>query len=985
MGVELQALTAFRDATFDPERLELSAPIHSTQFLKDALASAGVGTWQFDKLTGLMTWDAVTNEILGREPVTTVSDALAPVHREDRAMVRESLNHSLRTGEPYDIVFRAHHAAGGLLWLHALARPIPDELGARYLAGTVSDITERKMAANAVKERERELRAVIENLPGITYRSALQPPWQVSFVSAGVEELTGFKSEALTSGGIYWGDLIASEDRQYVEETVARAVAARCQYELRYRICTGRGMRWVHERGKASYGDDGTPLFLEGFVGDVHEQATADDKLRETEERYRLVIQATGDLIWDWDLETNTVAWLEVQTSSFGYPSRIIGEGERWWSDRLHPEERRRVMGDLSDVLKADQSQYSGKYRFRRADGTYADVFDRGCVIRDRANKAIRMVGAMQDLTEQNAISAELRHSKALSQSILDASADCIKIISPDGSLKVMNRPGMAALELDCMDQVRGLPWVELWPLPMRPLVQAALNEAKSGTAARFTGSCPTARGTPKWWDVVVTPMWSDLGEVEQLLAISRDITAGRKSADDLKWASEHDHLTELPNRRSFEAHLQATTLRAMETGSNVGLLLLDLDHFKHVNDTLGHAAGDHLLKVFGERLQSSLRTGDFVARLGGDEFAVILPNVNDAADLLSAGESILARLQGPVIFDGRPIGSSASIGGALFPRDADNADGLFKYADTALYNLKASGRGGTKLFHSYMREEMQRSASQISLAKSAIANNTIVPYYQPKVDLRTGRTMGFEALLRWVHPIRGVQTPDTISEAFQEYELGSKIGELMQNAIFRDMAAWRANGVEYGIVSLNASPAEFLRDDYAERLLSRVHEHGLRPHEVEVEITEHVFAARGMEFVSRALKVLHDAGVRISLDDFGTGYSSLSHLRDFPVDVVKIDRSFVAKVLDEPEVAAIVTAIIDLAASLSMDVVAEGVETEEQASLLRNAGCSFGQGYLFSRAAAAHEVARIFAADYAVCAAHSEERVPIRCSRSQL
>lgn len=965
MGLEFEALEAFFDEGAKPGRHDASAPIHSPQFLKDALAGAGVGTWQFDKLTGLVTWDAVTSEILGLKPAVVIADALASVHVEERAMVRKAMNRSLRSGEPHDIVFRAYHAGGGCRWLHSLARPIPDGVGLRYLAGTVSDITDRKIAAEAVKERERELRAVIENLPGITYRSTLQAPWRMSFVSTGVEELTGFPSEAFTSGHINWVDLIASEDRKYVETTIAKAMSDRSQYELRYRICTGRGVRWVHERGNASYADDDTPLFLEGFIGDVHEQATANDKLRETEERYRLVIQATGDLIWDWDLESDAVTWLEVQSSSFGYEPGMIGEGVRWWSSRLHPDDRHRIFRDLREVLEGDQPQYSGKYRFRRADGTYADVFDRGCVIRGLANKPIRMVGAMQDLTEQNTINAALRHSKALSQSILDASADCIKLISLDGALQVMNSPGVSAMELECVDHVRGTQWEELWPLPMRPAVQAALQEAREGTAARFSGFCPTARGTPKWWDVVVTPMWSDLGQVEQLLAISRDITANRKSADDLRWASEHDHLTELPNRRAFEAHLQATTLRAMETGRPLGLLLLDLDHFKHVNDTLGHAAGDHLLKEFAERLRSSLRTNDFIARLGGDEFAVILPDVSGEGDLLAAGDSILKRLQGAVIFDGRPIGTSASIGGALFPRDADSADSLFKYADTALYNLKGAGRGGTKLFHNYMREEMQRSASQISLAKSAIANNTIVPYYQPKVNLQTGRTMGFEALLRWVHPTRGIQAPDTIAEAFNEYELGSKIGELMQTATFRDMAAWRANGIDFGMISLNASPAEFLRDDYAERLLGRVHEHGLYPHEVEVEITEHVFATRGMEFVSRALKVLHDAGVKISLDDFGTGYSSLSHLRDFPVDVVKIDRSFTAKVLDEPEVAAIVTAIIDLAASLSMDVVAEGVETEEQARLLKAAGCRFGQGYLFSRAAPAHEVPGIFAAHH--------------------
>jgi len=398
-----------------------------------------------------------------------------------------------------------------------------------------------------------------------------------------------------------------------------------------------------------------------------------------------------------------------------------------------------------------------------------------------------------------------------------------------------------------------------------------------------------------------------------------------------------------------------------------VGLLLLDLDHFKHVNDTLGHPAGDHLLKVFADRLQISLRPNDFVARLGGDEFAVILTDVDGRDDLLAAGESILSRLRGPVMFEGRHLGTSASIGGALFPRDANDADSLFKYADTALYHLKATGRGGTKLFHSYMREEMQRSASQISLARAAIANEAIVPFYQPKIDLVTGQVMGFEALLRWKHATVGIQLPDTIAEAFQEYELASRIGELMQDAIFSDMAAWQAKGISYGIISLNASPAEFLRDDYAERLLTRVHAHGLQPHSVEVEITEHVLAARGMDFVSRALRALHKAGIRIALDDFGTGYSSLSHLRDFPVDTVKIDRSFTSKATDEPEVAAIVTAIIDLAASLGIQIVAEGVETHDQATLLKHAGCRYGQGYLFSRAVPAENVPDRFMADYAV------------------
>jgi diguanylate cyclase (GGDEF)-like protein len=451
--------------------------------------------------------------------------------------------------------------------------------------------------------------------------------------------------------------------------------------------------------------------------------------------------------------------------------------------------------------------------------------------------------------------------------------------------------------------------------------------------------------------------MTDERGEVTALLSISRDITATREAADQLRWTSEHDGLTTLPNREAFQAHLQAATLRAMESGGMVGLLLMDLDHFKHVNDTLGHAAGDHLLRTFGERLKQSVRGTDLVARLGGDEFAIILEGVKAQEDLLKAGEGILGRLQAPIRYGDRVLSAGASIGGALFPTDAASAHELFKNADTALYALKNAGRGGTRMFHNYMREEAQKVASQLSLARVAISHKSVIPHYQQKIELKTGKVRGFEALLRWSHPTRGIQPPDTVAEAFKDYELASKIGELMQTKVFSDICSWQRAGVPFGRVSINAAPAEFLRDDYAERLLDRLAKYQLPGELIEIEVTEHVFLERGSEYVSRALKLLNKNGIKISLDDFGTGYSSLSHLRDFPVDVVKIDRSFISKMVEEPEIRAIVSAVIDLAASLSIDVVAEGIETEEQEAVLRSQGCGLGQGYLFGRAVIADEV----------------------------
>jgi len=315
---------------------------------------------------------------------------------------------------------------------------------------------------------------------------------------------------------------------------------------------------------------------------------------------------------------------------------------------------------------------------------------------------------------------------------------------------------------------------------------------------------------------------------------------------------------------------------------------------------------------------------------------------------LRRTGDAIAARLNQPVIIGGRVVSAGVSIGGAVFPRDATSALELFNNADTALYALKWSGRGGLSMFQSQMRQQAQRSASQLSLARAALSEETVVPHYQPQVDLRSGKITGYEALLRWIHPTRGVQGPDTVQEAFKDYELASKIGDLVQRRVVDDIRIWLDQGVHFGRVAINAAPVEFLRDDYAERLLEQAAKARVAPSFLEVEVTEHVFCERGADYVARALSLLSREGVRIALDDFGTGYSSLAHLRDFPVDVVKIDRSFVQRMTEDQEISAIISAVIGLAQSLSLEVVAEGIETELERRILQQKDCSHGQGYLF-------------------------------------
>lgn len=689
------------------------------------------------------------------------------------------------------------------------------------------------------------------------------------------------------------------------------------------------------------------------FFRNIDDRKRGEEALRERATYFRRTLDHLPHMVWstlpDGYHDYFSEPWYEFTGI---VPGSTDGDA---WNAMFHPDDRERAWATWRECLSTGQ-HYEIEYRLRHRSGEYRWVLGRAWPERDPNGEIIRWYGTCTDIHDRVCAEIALRESKTLQQSVLDHSMDCIKVLSVDGTLEFMNDPGCHAMEIS-LSSVEGKRWTNLWPVAGRQAAQAAVAEAAEGTAARFTGYCPTAKGKPKWWDVIISPILDDEGKVVKLLSISRDVTALREKSDELKWASEHDALTSLPNRRAFEAHLQAAILRAMRSGKMVGLLLIDLDHFKHVNDTLGHSAGDHLLEAFAERLRKGTRQGDFVARLGGDEFAVILEDVEHENDVTGGGASILDRLKTPVRFDGRVISGGASIGGAIFPRDAQCAHELLKHADTALYALKAEGRGGTKMFHNHMREEAQRVASQLNLARIAVTEKSVFPHYQPKVDLKSGKIVGLEALLRWQHPSRGLQDPESVVEAFKDYDLASRIGELMQGRVFEDIAGWRARGIEIGNVALNAAPAEFLRDDYAEKLLSRLDQFKIPPSLIEIEVTEHAFFERGSQYVARALDRMKQAGVRISLDDFGTGHSSLSHLRDFPVDVVKIDRSFVASIEEDGEIAAIVRAVVNLAESLSLDVVAEGVETAPQLKMLRSMGCRFGQGWFFGRAVQSDEI----------------------------
>jgi diguanylate cyclase (GGDEF)-like protein len=387
--------------------------------------------------------------------------------------------------------------------------------------------------------------------------------------------------------------------------------------------------------------------------------------------------------------------------------------------------------------------------------------------------------------------------------------------------------------------------------------------------------------------------------------------------------------------------------------------MMLDVDHLKRVNDGLGHDAGDGLLLEFANRLKAAVREGDTVARLGGDEFAIILCGVDSPAQVEAAARAITSRLAEPFSYGGRMLDCHASIGVSLYPSDGFDRPELMKNADVALYAAKSSARGSLKIFEPAMREEMQMRTSMLALAKDALGSDLVVPFYQPKIDLRTGALAGYEALLRWKHPRKGIQPPSTIAAAFEDLVLAADISDRMIAKVVEDVKRWQDQGIFFNHVAINAAAAEFRRGGFAESLLERLAAASIPTSAIQLEVTEAVFLGRGAECVERALQTLSHEGVKIALDDFGTGYASLSHLKQFPVDIIKIDRSFVADLGQDQGAEAIIDAVINLGRSLGIEVVAEGIETGKQHEFLVKGGCRYGQGYLYGKAAPARMLER--------------------------
>lgn len=433
------------------------------------------------------------------------------------------------------------------------------------------------------------------------------------------------------------------------------------------------------------------------------------------------------------------------------------------------------------------------------------------------------------------------------------------------------------------------------------------------------------------------------------------DVTERRRHEVELLHQASHDALNGLPNRMLLMDRIQQGIAQARRDGGSLFLLFVDLDHFKLINDSQGHHAGDRLLLEVATRLRHCIREQDTVARLGGDEFVVLLTEQHDEAEILGVLQRLLEEVARPWVDGEAEYRIGCSIGISCFPRDGEDAETLLRCADTAMYQAKESGR---HTFHFYTPELNRSVSDRLALASSlhrALERRELRVHYQPRLDLTSGRIIGAEALVRWQHPEQGLIPPDRFIPVAEETGLIVPIGRGVLVEACRQNKAWQTAGLPTLCVSVNLSPIQFRRADLVQEVADILALSGLKPEHLELDVTES-FVMHDAERIDATMRELKRLGVAISVDDFGTGYSSLSYLKRFPVDRLKVDRSFVRDIHQDPDDAAIVRAIITLGHALGLKVVAEGVETLEHQAFLKRHGCDEVQGYLYSRPVSADE-----------------------------
>ena len=722
--------------------------------------------------------------------------------------------------------------------------------------------------------------------------------------------------------------------------------------------------------GRAIVGINNENCFI-GVVREVSDAFQQGCQLRDSEERYRLLATNSKDLIWTTDTHFNLTYISPSVTEVTGYcfEDMLFSQQPAFFSsdtnEKIHEVFREHFnLQSLDDTPACPVTQFHVLERkLQCVDGRELDVEMQLSVLYDDAGGVKGTLGVARNVTERKEIEKEQR----LLSTAFEASGEAIFITDDSGVLMRANEAFYSTTGYQA-DQVMGRYCGFLWPQPQDRLLFLSVKESIESSNL-WRGECDyaTDEGTLRPSFLSFSATRDKNNDVTHYVGIFLDAADKKSSEEKIRRLAYFDALTGIPNRSLFNERLENTIQGAELENSSAAVLFLDLDRFKPVNDSLGHAAGDQLLKCVAARLQESIREEDTVARMGGDEFAIVLSNLEsvEAAEevVVQTATRIISRFVQPFLIEGREVFTSASIGVAVFPCDGTAGDELLRNADMAMYSAKKLGKNNYQFYDQVMNAQAVERLFIENAMRKALTNEEFCLYFQPQYQVSNGVMSGVEVLLRWQHPKFGTLSPAQFIELAEESDLITPIGEWVFETVCKKIRQWQVDGVLPPRISINVSVAQFKRRHFADWALSTMKRYDTPANLLELEITESVLM-EDVEHTLDVLKTFKSAGLRIAVDDFGTGYSSLSYLKKFPIDTLKIDREFVKDIDTDKSGAELTLAVIAIAKSLGLGVIAEGVETQEQFGFLGKHKCDEVQGFYLSPALAETELLELMACE---------------------
>ncbi|MBW8458509.1 MAG: EAL domain-containing protein [Thiobacillus sp.] len=699
----------------------------------------------------------------------------------------------------------------------------------------------------------------------------------------------------------------------------------------------------------------------------VMERKAARGALQSSEERFRAMSDASPLGIFVSDAEGSCIYTNAAYHTISGLTlEQTLGTN---WSMAIHPEDRDRVLADWRDAAR-DRAPFQTEFRFLQKDESIVWTRVNSAAMLD-GKKWFGLVQTVEDITERKSAEFVLQtaeealfEEKERAQVTLNSIGDAVLTTDLLGNVTYLNLVAETMTGWPC-EEALGRPVSEVFNifdgttrLPAANPMQRAMAENES---VGLGADCVLVHrdGSESAIEDSAAPIHNREGRVTGAVIVFHDVSESRAMALEMAHLAQHDFLTGLPNRLLLTERFSHAIGLAQRHTKQVGLLFLDLDNFKHINDSLGHAVGDRLLQSVANRLVECVRTTDTVCRLGGDEFVILLAEVGQPQDAAHIAETLRAALAMPHQVNGHELHINLSIGISVFPDDGIDVDTLMQNADTAMYHAKASGRDNYQFFKADMNARAVRRMFVERSLRRALKLGEFLLHYQPKIDLASGAITGAEALIRWQDPEAGFVTPEHFVPIAEESGLIVPIGQWVLRAVCRQVQTWLDSGLRAVPVAVNISAVEFRHPGFLDGVARILKETGLAPRYLELEITESILM-HDAESSTSVLAALKAMGVQLAIDDFGTGYSSLSYLGRFPIDTLKIDQSFVRDICTDADNATIVAAVIGMGKSLKLRVIAEGVETHEQLAFLQARHCGEGQGFHFSHPVSAEAFARL-------------------------